>query len=143
MRNERGRDDFRVGQELIGSSRFGFFLAAPGHGGVGVLLDRISGQPFGNQLGGTSGEDRAWGAAAGALVGGVAGRMWGRQSDMQNQVNYLQQQQFMTTVWITNSNGSKTPVMLRQTEGGQYIGPRGEYYEKMPTEAQLKQVYGM
>lgn len=107
--------------------------------GIGAGLGAV----LGNQLGGTSGEDRAWGAAAGALVGGVAGRMWGRQSEMQNQVNYLQQQQFMTTVWITNSNGSKTPVMLRQTEGGQYIGPRGEYYEKMPTEAQLKQVYGM
>ena len=107
--------------------------------GIGAGLGAV----LGNQLGGTSGNDRAWGAAAGALVGGAAGRMWGRQTETQNQVNYLQQQQFMTTVWIQNSNGSKTPVQLRQTEGGQYVGPRGEYYEKMPSQEQLKQIYGM
>lgn len=47
------------------------------------------------------------------------------------------------TVWILNSNGSRTPVELRRADGGMYVGPRGEYYLGMPTEAQLRQVYGM
>ncbi len=107
--------------------------------GIGAGLGMI----LGNNLGEGSGNDRALGAAAGALLGGALGRQYGKQGEMQQQVNYLQQQQFMTTVWINNSNGSKTPVQLRMTEGGQYIGPRGEYYSSMPTEEQLRKVYGM
>jgi hypothetical protein len=44
-------------------------------------------------------------------------------------------------VWVTNSNGSKTKVRLIQ-RGGRYIGPRGEYYDHMPTNEQLRVVYG-
>ena len=43
---------------------------------------------------------------------------------------------------VSNANGSYTPVTLRQ-EGGTYIGPRGEHYMQMPTEEQLRQVYGL
>ena len=45
------------------------------------------------------------------------------------------------TVWISNRNGSKTPVTLRQ-EGPNYVGPSGEYYLGMPTEEQLIMMYG-
>jgi hypothetical protein len=45
------------------------------------------------------------------------------------------------TVWITNSNGSRTVVTLRK-QGGWYIGPRGEYYAGMPANEQLRVVYG-
>ena len=46
-------------------------------------------------------------------------------------------------VWITNDNGSKTEVrLIRQSDGG-YTGPRGEYYSSMPTEEQLKTLYGI
>ena len=45
------------------------------------------------------------------------------------------------TVWITNSNGSKTSVQITR-HGGWYIGPRGEYYDQMPTNEQLRVVYG-
>ncbi len=44
-------------------------------------------------------------------------------------------------VWITNSNGSRTSVTLRK-QGCWYIGPRGEYYTGMPTNEQLRVVYG-
>jgi hypothetical protein len=45
------------------------------------------------------------------------------------------------TVWITNSNGSKTSVTL--TRRGQcYIGPRNEWYTNMPTNEQLRLAYG-
>ena len=45
------------------------------------------------------------------------------------------------TVWITNSNGSRTSVKLTR-EGPWYVGPRGEYYAEMPTNGQLRVVYG-
>jgi hypothetical protein len=44
-------------------------------------------------------------------------------------------------VWIVNSNGSKSSVKLIQ-RGSQYLGPRGEYYDEMPTNEQLRVVYG-
>ena len=44
-------------------------------------------------------------------------------------------------VWITNSNGSQTSVSLRRSGPG-FIGPRGEYYPDMPTEKQLRIIYG-
>lgn len=44
-------------------------------------------------------------------------------------------------VWITNSNGSKTSVKLTR-HGRWYLGPRGEYYDEMPTNEQLRVVYG-
>jgi hypothetical protein len=45
------------------------------------------------------------------------------------------------TLWITNSNGSRTSVQLTR-QGPWYIGPRGEYYADMPTNEQLRVVYG-
>ncbi len=50
-------------------------------------------------------------------------------------------EQTQVTVWITNSNGSQTPVTLKKSGPG-YLGPRGEWYPNMPTEEQLKMVYG-
>jgi hypothetical protein len=46
------------------------------------------------------------------------------------------------TVWITNDNGSKTPVTLAPSSGG-FVGPSGEFYSSMPSEQQLKAVYGL
>jgi len=45
------------------------------------------------------------------------------------------------TIWITNSNGSKTPVKL-QRKGHGYVGPKGEYYPCRPTHRQLHMIYG-
>ncbi|MFA6185620.1 MAG: hypothetical protein WC770_00180 [Phycisphaerae bacterium] len=47
------------------------------------------------------------------------------------------------TVWITNNNGSQTEVKLIPAVNGGYTGPKGEYYSSMPTEGQLKAVYGL
>lgn len=46
------------------------------------------------------------------------------------------------TVNVQNENGSYTPVTLRQ-EGGTYVGPRGERYLHLPSQEQLKRVYGL
>jgi len=45
------------------------------------------------------------------------------------------------TMWVTNSNGSRTSVQLTR-QGPWYVGPRGEYYADMPTNEQLRIVYG-
>jgi hypothetical protein len=45
------------------------------------------------------------------------------------------------TVWITNSNGSRTAVNLKRSAPG-YVGPRGEWYRTMPPEKQLRIIYG-
>ena len=47
----------------------------------------------------------------------------------------------VVTVNVTNSNDSIIQVRLRK-QGIGYIGPKGEYYDKLPTEDQLRPVYG-
>ena len=44
-------------------------------------------------------------------------------------------------VWITNSNGSQTSVSLRKSGPG-FAGPGDEWYPNMPTQEQLRMVYG-
>ena len=46
------------------------------------------------------------------------------------------------TIWVQNSNGSQIPVELRRS-GSLYIGPKGEYYGTLPTNEQLRLLYGM
>jgi hypothetical protein len=45
------------------------------------------------------------------------------------------------TVWVTNTNGSRTAVKLTRS-GPWYVGPRGEYYKTIPTNEQLRVIYG-
>jgi hypothetical protein len=46
-----------------------------------------------------------------------------------------------TVVWLTAVDGSKTPITLQKVDDG-YIGPAGEIYNTLPTEDQLKLLYG-
>jgi len=88
----------------------------------------------------------------GAGIGAGAGYLWGNMEDNKKEEQAQAQAQARaqtvendantTTMWITNSNGSKTPVKLTRTASGGYIGPRGEIYDTLPTEEQLKKVYG-
>ena len=75
----------------------------------------------------------------------VVKRPWRRQIAV-NLVPTITQRKIIVqpttiTVWITNSNGSKTSVNLRRSGPG-FVGPRDEWYPKMPTEKQLRMVYG-
>ena len=47
-----------------------------------------------------------------------------------------------TTIMVENSNGSRTPVELEPLGGNQWKGPRGEIYDGLPTDEQLKEGYG-
>lgn len=62
---------------------------------------------------------------------------------VQPQAVVVQQVPGVVTVWVQNSNGSRSPVQLRTAEGGCYVGPRGEYYTGYPTNEQLRQLYGL
>ncbi len=93
------------------------------------------------------------GTLIGAGVGAGVGYVIGAQSDKKKAEQQRQQEVYsqpahppapttMTeTVWITNSNGSKTSVVLRK-EGNYWYGPKGERYDTKPTEEQLRNVYG-
>lgn len=115
--------------------------------------DALIGGAIGAGVGQAVGRDTE-GTLIGAAVGTGAGYIIGAQSDkkkaeqerQQQEIYAAQQAQAQTastneTVWITNSNGSKTSVVIRQ-EGGYWYGPKGERYETKPTEQQLKEVYG-
>ena len=47
-----------------------------------------------------------------------------------------------TTIMIENSNGSRTPVNLEPMGSNQWKGPKGEIYDGIPTDDQLRQAYG-
>ena len=107
--------------------------------GLGALAGAGIGAIIGHQSG-SAGE----GALIGAAVGGGAGYIAGNESDKkqtQAEIDSLRAEQNVVTVWITNSNGSMIPIRLRKS-GPNYIGPKGELYSTMPTEDQLKPVYG-
>jgi hypothetical protein len=114
--------------------------------GLGTLAGAGLGAIIGHQSGNT-----AEGAAIGAGAGAVGGYILGNEKDKaqtQSQVNAAQEQanqamiQANTVVInVTNSNGSITPVTLTR-QGNLYVGPKGEQYTSLPTEDQLRKVYG-
>ena len=103
----------------------------------------LLGTAVGAGVGALAGGDTE-GTLIGAAVGGGAGYVLGNESDKkktQQEIAAVRAEQNVVTVWITNSNGSQIPVKLVR-DGPGFIGPRGERYATMPTEDQLKQVYG-
>lgn len=91
------------------------------------------------------------GAGIGAGTGAAIGHSQDKKAEQkqQQQTQAAQQQAEIqradanvVTVWVTNSNGSKTAVKLTRTATGGYIGPKGELYDTMPTADQLKTAYG-
>ncbi len=60
---------------------------------------------------------------------------------VQQPVQVAPPQPMTITISIQNSNGSFTPVTLRQV-GAQWVGPKGEYYDGVPSVGQLRPMYG-
>ena len=113
--------------------------------GTGALLGTAAGAGVGAIVGHQTGHT-AGGALIGGAVGGGTGLLLGSEGDRKKEqkaeVDSLRSEQNTVTVWITNSNGSQVPVRLTRS-GPNFIGPRGEIYSSMPTEEQLKKLYGM
>ena len=80
----------------------------------------------------------------GTAMGGGIGYMLGNEADKKNaQVDrdHLHQEMNTVMVKVTNSNGSIVQVPMRR-QGVGYVGTAGEYYSTLPTEDQLRPVYG-
>ena len=117
-----------------------FFAGCESDAQTGAAIGALAGAGIGQLAGGDTES-----ALIGAAVGGGAGYMIGSEQDKKKtkaEMDSLRQEMNTVTVNITNSNGSISQVKLRK-QGVGYVGPRGEYYDKLPTEEQLKQAgYG-
>jgi uncharacterized protein YcfJ len=105
----------------------------------GSAMGALAGAGIGQLAGGD-----AESTLVGAAVGGTAGYMIGNESDRKKaQVERASLRQEVNTVMVrvTNSNGSIVQVPLRK-QGVGYVGTRGEYYGTLPTQDQLRPVYG-
>ena len=109
------------------------------YGTMGAATGAVIGGMAGNNVRGIRTEE---GMVAGAALGAIIGAAMGAQQDSFNaQIRAVNEQATTTVINVQNSNGSYTPVVLRKV-GNQYVGPRGEYYNALPTEDQLKKPYG-
>jgi len=117
-----------------------FFAGCESDAQTGAAIGALAGAGIGQLAGGDTES-----TLIGAAVGGGAGYMIGSEQDKKKtkaEMDSLRQEMNTVTVNITNSNGSISQVKLRK-QGVGYVGPRGEYYDKLPTEEQLKQAgYG-
>ena len=109
----------------------------------GTLAGSLLGAGLGAIIGHQSGETGE-GAAIGAAAGALGGYLLGNEKDkaqLQAQNSYALQAANTVVINVKNGNGSVTPVTLNR-QGNVYVGPRGENYITLPTEEQLRSVYG-
>jgi len=106
---------------------------------TGALIGVLAGAGIGQLAGG-----HTEATLIGAAIGGGAGYMLGNEGDKQKaDAELMQVREEMNYVAVNfhNSNGSISQVRLRK-QGVGYVGTRGEYYDHLPTEDELRPVYG-
>jgi len=106
---------------------------------TGSVIGALAGAGIGQLAGGDTES-----TLIGTAIGGGIGYMLGNEADKKNAQadrDYLRQEMNTVLVKVTNSNGSIVQVPLRR-QGVGYIGTAGEYYSALPTEDQLRPVYG-
>jgi uncharacterized protein YcfJ len=104
--------------------------------GTGAIIGHQSGKTGqGALIGG------AIGAGTGLLIGDAQDKKQDGSQHKSHKKKADTDNSNVVTVNITNSNGSFTPVKLTK-QGDNYVGPKGEVYDHLPTEAELKPVYG-
>ena len=114
---------------------------------VGCATDAQTGALAGGVLGAAAGQaigGDTEGTLIGAGVGAAGGYMIGNERDKARAAREREMNRQMATthiVHVQNSNGSTTPITLRRV-GGRWIGPNGEEYSSLPTEQQLRAMYG-
>ena len=64
------------------------------------------------------------------------------KAQTQAELDEIRQEMNVVTVNVTNSNGSITQVRLER-QGVGYVGPKGEYYDHLPTLEELKPAYAL
>ena len=124
---------------VIVSLGLAFVFGCESDAQTGAAIGSLAGAGIGQLAGGDTES-----TLIGAAVGGGAGYMIGGEQDKKKAAADREQiRQEMNTVMVnvTNSNGSVIQVPLRK-QGVGYVGPRGEYYDNLPTEDQLRPIYG-
>lgn len=123
---------------VVGLS-FVFVSGCESSAGTGAGIGALAGAGIGQLAGGNT-ESTLIGAAVGTGAGYIIGNE-GDKKKAAAEKERIQAQQNTVTVWITNSNSSKIPVTLTKSGPG-YFGPRQEYYDHLPTQDELRPVYG-
>ena len=116
-----------------------FFTGCESGAQIGSAIGALAGASIGQLAGGDTEA-----TLIGAAVGGAAGYMVGNESDkVYAHAERADMRREMETVPvnITNSNGSISQVRLKR-HGVGYVGTRGEYYNHLPTEDELRPIYG-
>jgi hypothetical protein len=116
-----------------------FFVGCQNDAQFGSAVGALAGAGIGQLAGGDSEA-----TLIGTAVGGAAGYMFGNESDKareQAEMVHMRQEMRTVAVNITNSNGSISQVRLKR-HGVGYVGTRGEYYNHLPTEDELRPIYG-
>jgi len=126
---------------MVAAVGFGltFVVGCESDAQTGAALGAVAGAGIGQLAGGDTES-----TLIGAAVGGGAGYMLGSEGDKKKAAadrDQIRREMNTVTVNITNSNGSISPVRLTK-QGVGYVGPRGEYYDHLPTESELKPIYG-
>ena len=106
---------------------------------TGSVIGALAGAGIGQLAGGDTES-----TLIGTAIGGGIGYILGNEADKKNAQadrDYLHQEMNTVLVKVTNSNGSIIQVPLRR-QGVGYVGTAGEYYSALPTEDQLRPVYG-
>jgi hypothetical protein len=116
-----------------------FFAGCQSDAQTGALIGGLAGAGVGQLAGGDTES-----TLIGAAIGAGSGYFIGNESDKKKtQAHMVSLKEDINTqaVNVVNSNGSIVQVKLKRYGVG-YVGPRGEYYKKLPTSDQLRPVYG-
>ena len=116
-----------------------FIIGCQNDAQTGTAIGALAGAGIGQLAGGDTEA-----TLIGAAIGGTAGYLLGNEGDKEKshaEREDLRQDMNTVMVKVTNSNGSIIQVPLRK-QGVGYVGTRGEYYETLPTEDQIRPVYG-
>jgi hypothetical protein len=127
---------------FIGASAI-FVGGCQSDAGTGALIGGAAGAGAGQLIGGNTGGTligAGVGTAAGYLIGNESDKRKEKKKDAANEAAIAAQANY-ETVWVTNTNSSKISVRLAK-QGPGFIGPRGEYYDHLPTSDELRPVYG-
>ena len=110
-----------------------------------IYHEAITGAIIGGIIGYQSHEEGE-GAALGAVVFGIGELLEQTDKDTCSDEEEYTDEDFngpkeVFVINVHNSNGSVTPIEIERRDDV-YFGPKGELYEQLPTEEQLKPVYG-
>lgn len=121
---------------IVAAVGLAFIAGCQNDAQTGALIGTAIGAGVGQAIGGDTEA-----TLIGAGVGAAGGYLIGNEQDKKKSTAQTRQDIDTVMVNVTNSNGSVIQVPIKK-QGVGYVGPRGEYYDHLPTSEELKPVYG-